>query len=1312
MSRPGKEVKIGHDKRPAPLITTDQPLYNVRSGKPLTDEGGTPLVSQEDSYLLSEASSAKSTPVTFNTDKNSTVIKKRKIRGDSFSVSGTTVTGVNSFFLSDVAGGDIVFLPTGISEGIKFYEERIVDSVVDNITFTLRTGPSTNVSGFTVLEKKLVLRASSILSIEEQFPEFSDVSTTILGVPKAEEQLSLFADVSSYGQDDSRFVFYGADGGTYQPTEWVTRRSELYGDHFRSRLREEKEESAIVLEAFPTPYTFPYGPEFAVDGLYNATKYTNWNNFLKLGTLLYTYFSDPINNNGNEVFKNKFLPFSGTLDYSNDNTDFYKSLTEDLNSKYLNLKDFFSQVDTWTETWRDIQLDIVTRPNGGLLDAEWINNLALVQQNLPENVFPTLTAPGYGTNFGSFIFMQSRRAFRYQPGRISGYTFGVRTSNDATDSNTITEWGIGNPTDQLVFQVVGSQFNIVRRSVVPLSDSILEQNSLTPEDQTEKQIDNPFKTDDPAQQTITQYETVIGSDFWNGDPIDGTGNSRYAAILNRVTMYKIEFGWYGAIGIQFYAFIPVENNEARWVKLHRLVIENQLDRPCMGDPFYRFIFSLQIKDNISLRSPQYIYKYGTSCYIDGGDEGTVEVYSSSSDVKEVKTDKDVSLIGIYPKNTILNSTGKEVVNKKTIIPKQLSISADDLTEIKVVKCTGCPGHGQNYNPNLDSGQIGVNRIFSFQNTGGNSYSQSVIQLDILNKNVTSTASLGSTEIILNNVDNLRVGDFIDEQTYFDSETTITQIDGNTITISKATIAEIPASTSIEIQPLFLETDAFSKIIRPGFWNVYLGEFTGQVATLGYTSCTLDGWSAERGNEENEQPFQKISETSDLFRIMPTQVKIGGVVTNTPQTGWEARLSNYGLVAASSIPISGRFNEFLWMNTDPRESSANGSQYSDFKFGVTNYRPQTNAGPNDVLADLTGWKDLSGVDYDTLPLDARLEAEWHSEGVGKDANGYEVGETTFGRIMPFTVDYRIKRPPGSNSGRCSFAEVTVQDPQSVSVQQLLGSDLNLSQADQDADPDYDAAATYLRTSGGGSFNFGFNPKGGEIGHNPVQQDEVPNTGTGEYFLTDTRSYTDNSGGSPINYEYVKISGPIVTQTNPVENTAIWFTAVELRSYRVLRKKAFNFKPFPLYFFVDTRDNSRLNSIVITEQTEFKNTYNPRWYTSPGMAVDAGSIQVGPVGNTTTSTGDLTLPPANYDEKERLSSASIDIQNTNQLRPYTVIDTFYVSNQTKTIDLTNIFDFDKELITPDLLNTEAVFFIGRSKSGSDTNVQATVTYVEQQ
>jgi len=80
--------------------------------------------------------------------------------------------------------------------------------------------------------------------------------------------------------------------------------------------------------------------------------------------------------------------------------------------------------------------------------------------------------------------------------------------------------------------------------------------------------------------------------------------------------------------------------------------------------------------------------------------------------------------------------------------------------------------------------------------------------------------------------------------------------------------------------------------------------------------------------------------------------------------------------------------------------------------------------------------------------------------------------------------------------------------------------------------------------------------------------------------------------------------------------------------------------------------------------------------------------------------------------RLSSASVDTQNLNQLRPYTVIDTFYVSNQTKQVDLDNIFGFEKELLTPDLLNTEAVFFIARSKSGSDTNLQSTITFIEQQ
>ena len=62
------------------------------------------------------------------------------------------------------------------------------------------------------------------------------------------------------------------------------------------------------------------------------------------------------------------------------------------------------------------------------------------------------TRPGYSTNHSRFIQLQSRRVFRYQPGRISGFTFGVRSSEESRDGSRI-EWGISNPTDQYVFSV-------------------------------------------------------------------------------------------------------------------------------------------------------------------------------------------------------------------------------------------------------------------------------------------------------------------------------------------------------------------------------------------------------------------------------------------------------------------------------------------------------------------------------------------------------------------------------------------------------------------------------------------------------------------------------------------------------------------------------------------------------------------------------------------------------------------------------------------------------------------------------------------
>ena len=81
-----------------------------------------------------------------------------------------------------------------------------------------------------------------------------------------------------------------------------------------------------------------------------------------------------------------------------------------------------------------------------------------------------------------YAFMQSRRVFRYQPGRISGFTFGLRSSTEPVTGATM-EWGISNPTDQYVFRIFQGNLSIVRRSTIPLEPSALERSGLSVTDQ-------------------------------------------------------------------------------------------------------------------------------------------------------------------------------------------------------------------------------------------------------------------------------------------------------------------------------------------------------------------------------------------------------------------------------------------------------------------------------------------------------------------------------------------------------------------------------------------------------------------------------------------------------------------------------------------------------------------------------------------------------------------------------------------------------------------------------------------------------------
>ena len=1011
----------------------------------------------------------------------------------------------------------------------------------------------------------------------------------------------------------------------------------------------------------------------------------------------------------------------------NENDLFFTSFQTPVNPYYSSTDDLFAQIDTWTETYRKILKGDIDRPNGSPLDAGFIQNLSSIQNYIVNPLGTTgtiasndFTRPGYSTAIASRAYLESRKAFRYQPGRISGYTFGVRASNDARDdNNVIIEWGIGNDTDDLLFQIRGSSFSIVRRSVVPLSDDVLISNNLEPSDQVLITKDTQNNTVFNGLENKQVYETVITRDRWNGDKLDGNGPSNYLWRAENVTMYKIEFGWYGAIGIQFYAYVPVLNGEARWVKLHRLIIENKLKQPCMGDPYYKFKYSLVVNDYINVKTPQYIYKYGTSCYIDGGDEGTLRVYSSTSDPKIAPLEVgdaqlSTSLVAIQPKTTIFNSLGEAIKNKKQVFPKQLSVLSSGLTEVSIVKCKSCPGFGHTYQPNLTAGYSGDEREFSFPPVAGG-YDRTRLELVIQTRSVVSSDAAGGFNITLDNVDYIRAGDIVDElQQYssiIDTETLIESIDtvNNVITLSKPLLGSFSGGEDLEIQPVFLEQDLFAKLIAFRTYTTYIWEFDpGSLRAysgvperyLTVRMGTID--TAAVGGTQDQRLEEYLIE-----REMPTRYRSGDQLVFIPPQFF-GRLSAYKALAASSASVIGRKNSLLFLSRIDRDNgSFSSGQFSDYRIGVTSLRPADDGSGG------IEWYDGQGIPREFTD-DYKLYAERFSEGINFDTDGYEVDEGYAGRIRPFLVDYRIANPPGTNSGECAFLNITVDDAQFVQVTQFRGDQLPQADIINAGYTAFDPNKYYVRTSG--SFPFQFNPQNAEIGFNkdaPNDSINAPTVGSGVIFTSDIIRYTDSGDGAP--YQLLELSSNLPGQTDPGATAlVIWYVPISLETYRKLATKSFNFNPYPLYFFVELRDGARLNGAMIKEEGQFVNTYNPRWLTTEEMTVSNSNIQVGPIGNLVSTTGALTQTPPNFVDRERLSSALIDTQNQSQLRPYEIVDKIYVGQDTKSISLDAIFDRDKETITPDLLNTTAYFFIATSKEtdpGNERSIQATLTYVEQ-
>jgi hypothetical protein len=524
------------------------------------------------------------------------------------------------------------------------------------------------------------------ISVREQFPEQSAVSLSLLGIPRAERQQTLLSDVSIYGLDDNVWEF--SSESSTDPYGWGNRLNRTYGRRFSSRLKEYAEEQALALEMFPTSWSFPLGPSFQDRG-FDQTLFTQYRRFIQLGNVLYDYYST----NGQQVFAQNHFLIPGTATLSSEDVIYNNDLSL-----------AFEYIEQWTNTWMDIRDNRLNNPldPGRKLNSAAINNL------FADLGFTfSQTRPGYSSTRYFYNQLQSKESFRYQPGAISGFTFGVRLNSDAATLSNVLEWGCANETDQLMFQVKGTEFNIVRRSTVPLTERNLLLTGFTESDQKEGVLSpNP-------RETTAFFELVIPSDRFNGDPLDGTGNSGYNISFKQVTMYKIEYSWYGAIGARFYAYVPVSNDQARWVLIHTLVIENTLDKPSLQNPLMHFRYAMYINDTGSLREPIYLYKYGASYYIDGNDTGTFLYKSYQMPVeKSITSANSRPLIGFISKDSISNRIGDNISNQKNFYFESISATADKNTRIDVLECQGCPGgHGYFYATCLRNGQKGQTDVF-------------------------------------------------------------------------------------------------------------------------------------------------------------------------------------------------------------------------------------------------------------------------------------------------------------------------------------------------------------------------------------------------------------------------------------------------------------------------------------------------------------------------------------------------------------------------------------------------------------------------
>jgi hypothetical protein len=1197
-----RQVKIGFDKVPSPPVKTYHQLVDI-FGTPLQDSAGNPLVTEENSVI-------------------------------------STFAQANNSLSSFVANSE----------------------------------------------------ASESVPVEEQFGTDSEVSTSLLGVTRAEEQLSLFADVSTYGLDATNLNYYTVGEGRY-PYEWYNRKHPVFGKRGFASFNEETNEQALYLKSFPTQYKWPSHPRKVTDTFSPTSNFGKYIRFIALGRWLYEVWKDV-----DLVFaENNFL--SDVLTIINTNKDpvpitieswnrtpaggftnqaqFHNILyVSDTNNGRDSVQVAMDQIEKWTLFYFRIRNEtdtypkyVVNNPDGSKVVYEQFK-LEIFTNNPIPNVGQYLyirdycnadiTRPGGEATNTSIGVLESRKTFRYQPGRVSGFTFGLRLKNNPGSSADKIEWGCANQTDQYMFQVSGTKFNIVRRSTQQIPANVLEEQEgmgLIPSEDyqtTEKEVPPSRDNSEPM------YTLTIPRDKWNGDKLDGSGNSGYIWSPEKVTMYKIEYSWYGAIGAKFYAYVPIRNDECRWVLLHTFVIENKLPTPVLENADFKFRYVLYNNVTENLTEPTFIYKYGSSYYIDGGDEGSINLSSVTSGTRSfVNPNNTGSILALHPKDLIFNSspdtTYGGTANNKKIYPLTLSVFSTNNVRIDVNKVTVSP-----------DGQHGTKSV------------------------------------------DLQAGTAFEKDIVF--------------TVSDRTRLKLAPSSPSQIDVL----DKNAKVIADGMYNVYAD-------TIFNAGNQLD---VDEVNILRRSNYNLISSpVGEAVRLVDgTTVEIDAGEDTTLFSG---KLVGYRSIVASDTPIRTNRFKIHFLNPTRRDGRHASYHWADFAIGVTGDAPtidteSTESGPRGYLKfgayDRVYTDTIPQSEYDNnyyFDINEQLMVEWtnqdHLNSLTTVAD-FREDEGNIGTRLE--QDYRIRgmdlpqsqRNPANGRVTTNGLLGCVQGTVSTTNYPIVGIDTVNVPPNADFRIVFETAAfppISERTLGIAELGSGDAGTGYVFTSLPVTTDV---DGTTRFV-----AYINKPAGSASITDF-RLSGSSSTYDPATYITSIQAKIIKLEddnkiassdnAKEVIVEDVYRFNIQPLYLFIAMKSNARINNIIVEEITSTERTSHvPNFI---GVTGDTGFSDTSNITVEKDSLVSPTLSPSNFIPQPGLSGIKFDVNTSNPIADQREkLYSFYVGqNEAVKFGLSNIFDIDRAYLTSGLYNNEALYFNAVPvQDNSSADVQMTLTVKEQ-